>query len=146
MFTFIGRSEHNLDEKGRLTIPLRQREGLDGGYFLTHGLEPCLWLWPSTLYHQLTAPLSQSSILDESTRQFEQLFFGDAVDGKVDSQGRITVPPELREAAGIPDQGAVVIVGARNRIELWSHENWQAHLTRLRGAKAQIAEPLRGIL
>jgi MraZ protein len=145
MFAFVGESEHTLDDKGRLIIPQRHREALGEGYFLTKGLDLCLWLLPLNTFHQIDAQLQSVSILDENMRDLERLFYA-GVDGKLDGQGRLSVPAPLRRYAGIEDEAPVVVVGTRIRLELWSRDRWESRSAHLHAHGTEIAQQLKGIL
>jgi MraZ protein len=145
MIAFVGESEHNLDDKGRLIIPQRHREALAGGHFLTKGLDHCLWVLPLATFQRIDAQMFEASILDENTRDLERMFYA-GVDGHLDSQGRLTVPPALRRYAGLDDEATVVVVGTRMRLELWSRERWAARSEHLHEHGAAIAQQLKGLV
>ncbi|HRA19100.1 MAG TPA: division/cell wall cluster transcriptional repressor MraZ [Anaerolineae bacterium] len=122
---FFGEHEHSLDEKGRLILPARYRAAFEQGFFLTRGLENCLWMFTMPVWHQLTARLSESGLSSLPARQLDRLLYSGS-EGPLDKQGRLLIPPSLRSFAGLAENDPVVVVGVKNRIELWNLDRWQA--------------------
>ncbi len=120
---FYGEHEHSLDEKGRLILPARYRAAFEQGFFLTRGLENCLWMFTQATWHQLTARLESSVITSLPARQLDRLLYS-GTDGTVDKQGRLLVPPSLRAYAELAENEPVIVVGVKNRVELWSQKRW----------------------
>ena len=142
MLGFINESDHNLDEKGRLVIPQRHRAAFASGFVLTRGLDGCLWLWPLPTFESVQEQIRPASILDEPTRNLERLLYT-GLDGKLDQQGRLTIPASLRKYAGIGSDGQVVLLGSRRRLEVWSPERWDAVTQRLPADAASASEQIR---
>lgn len=122
---FYGEHEHSLDEKGRLILPARYRAAFDQGFFLCRGLENCLWLFTQATWHQLTARLAASDLTNHAARQLDRLLYS-GTEGPLDKQGRLLVPPSLRSFAGLAENEPVIVVGVKNRIELWNQERWNS--------------------
>lgn len=120
---FLGEYTHTLDEKGRLTIPAKFRNLLAAGLVVTRGFDQNLMIFPMDEWQGLAQRVAERPLSDEGVRAFRRRVFSGAVDLLPDRQGRILVPPYLREFAGI--DGEVVIAGMFNYIELWSAEAWQ---------------------
>jgi MraZ protein len=123
-YVFYGEYEHGLDDKGRVIIPQKFREALDPGYYLTRGLEGCLWLFPSAGWEDISAKLSETKLTHLQARLFERLLYSGTY-GNVDRQGRLLVPSGLREYAQLSTGGQVVLIGVRNRFELWNVDRWR---------------------
>ena len=117
---FSGTYAPKLDEKGRFIIPAKFREvfDADGVCTLTHGLDGCLWLYSKPVWHEVSANLSKLSDIREGERRLKRYFVGGAKDCELDKQGRILIPPELRDFAKI--KGEICLVGIGNKIEIWS--------------------------
>ena len=103
---FSGRFDHAIDEKGRVSIPARFREVLqrDGEETLmitnwTHLNERCLALYPPSQWVKLIGRLSQRGTFDPATQTLQLFLLGGAHEVQVDRQGRILIPPNLREYA-----------------------------------------------
>ena len=112
---FMGQYQHSIDAKGRLIVPAKFREGLGEHFVVTKGLDNCLFAYPQDEWKQL--PLTNTG-----ARKFVRFFFAGAVECELDNQGRIMVPPHLREYAGLKKE--VVSIGVNNRIEIWNKESW----------------------
>lgn len=132
---FIGQFQHSLDQKGRLIIPSKFREDLGQSFVLTKGLDGCLFVYPRDEWAVLEQKLKTLPFTQKDARAFIRFFFAGAVEAEMDKQGRILIPPQLREHAGI--ERDVVIIGVSNRVEIWSQEQWEAY-------SVKAAEFLRG--
>lgn len=120
---FFGRFEHSLDVKGRLILPAKIRAHFDAMAYLTPHLEGCLGLWTPEAFNR---EVEQRELQDDQgaeARNAMREWSSQVVETKLDLHGRMAVPSELRAYSGI-DQD-VVVVGAINRVELWSPERWQ---------------------
>jgi MraZ protein len=121
---FLGEFEYTIDDKGRLTIPAKFREQLTGGVVVTRGLDGCLWVFAMREWEPLAERIAALPLTSPAARNFSRHMFALATDAVPDRQGRIIVPPNLREVANIDSQ--VVIVGMMKRLEIWSPERWAA--------------------
>jgi MraZ protein len=126
---FIGEYRHNLDEKGRIAIPARLRYasvGEDEVWVATKGFDRCLFVYPRGEWSEIVDKINQNlSLTNRDERSFIRMFISPANEQTTDKQGRIVLPPSLREYAGI--QREVVILGAIKRLEIWSEENWNRY-------------------
>jgi len=120
---FLGEYTHTVDDKGRLTIPAKFRGLLAAGLVVTRGFEQNLMLFPMDGWRELAEDISKRPLSDEDLRAFRRRVFSGAVDLTPDRQGRILLPPYLREFAGI--NGEVVIAGMYNYLEIWSNDAWE---------------------
>ena len=132
---FFGRFYHNLDEKGRLTIPARYRELLlpDGAY-VTQGFDPNLMILPAAVFESLSHNLDQMSLTDPTIRLLRRLVFSTADRVEFDRAGRILIPQFLRQAAGLDT--SVVLIGAGRYFEIWSPEAWEVQERQLQDPQA----------
>lgn len=137
---FLGRHQHNLDDKGRLALPAKYRDQLQDGVVLTRGFDACLLVYPMAAWAPLAERVSQLSIGDPDARTLRRMLFANATDAQLDRQGRILVPGELRGHAGI-DREAIV-VGMHTFIEIWSPEGWTAQSDMVEREGPSIAERL----
>lgn len=120
---FLGEFEHTVDDKGRLTIPARFRRQLEAGLVVTKGIDPCLWLYPADGWNQLAERISALPRTDPKAREFRRQVFGGASDVEPDKQGRVNLPPYLRQYANIDNQA--VVVGLHDYCEIWNPEQWR---------------------
>jgi len=137
---FIGQFQHSLDQKGRLIIPSKFRETLGQSFVLTKGLDGCLFVYPRDEWAVLEQKLKTLPFTQKDARAFIRFFFAGAVEAEMDKQGRILVPPQLREHAHIEKD--VVIIGVSNRVEIWSQEQWEAYSDKAAQSYEDIAETL----
>lgn len=127
----IGRYEYSLDPKNRVGVPPRFREALlqekADRFFLTSGLENCLYLFlPSQWEKLLENDLQAFAMADkERERAFKRKFFAEATDVELDAAGRILVPQYLKAHAGLKSQ--VYVQGAGKRAEIWDVAKWNAY-------------------
>src|SRR5512145_2469661 len=98
---FLGQYQHTIDEKGRLTIPARFRELLDGGAYLTQGLDQCLVVMTSASFAKTLEDLGAMNLADPNARLLRRVILSNAYPLEVDKAGRMLVPQHLREFAGL---------------------------------------------
>ena len=104
---FLGSHSPRLDDKGRLTLPAKFREELEGGLVITKGQERCLYVFPMAEFSRISESLRTAPVTTKSLRDYSRVFFSSASDDVPDKQGRITIPPALREYAGL-DRDCIV--------------------------------------
>jgi len=98
---FYGEYQHSVDAKGRVIIPSKFREGLGEKFILTKGLDNCLFAYSLEEWSNLEAKLRSLPFTDKDVRAFVRFFFAGAAEVEVDKQGRILIPQNLREYAGL---------------------------------------------
>jgi len=135
---FLGEFVHTTDDKGRITIPARFRAELASGLVVTRGIDRCLAIYPLSEWEKLAEKVSALPVTDRRARAFRRLVFANAADAVPDKQGRIVIPPRLREYAGLSDE--VVITGLNNYIELWNPRTWNKERERVEIDDADIEE------
>ena len=142
---FLGTHSPRLDDKGRLFLPARFRDELAEGLVITKGQERCLFVFPITEFTRLTDAMREAPVTDKVKRDYARVFFASASDEMPDKQGRVTIPPALREYAGL-DRDCVVI-GANTRLEVWDAAAWGAYLADREPGYAEMSEEvLPGVL
>ncbi len=125
---FRGRYEHTMTKTGRVSIPSRFREVCRTKYsdetFIVTNFDRFLLAYPLKEWSRLETKLSKVSMTESEVTAWIRYFVGNAQDCPVDNQGRVLVPPKLREHAGLENE--VVLVGMMTKIELWSKETWES--------------------
>jgi MraZ protein len=121
---FLGEYTHTIDDKGRLTIPAKFRGLLAAGLVVTRGFDQNLMMFPLEGWQELANRIAERPLSDEDMRAFRRRVFSGAVDLTPDRQGRILMPPYLREFANI--DGEVVIAGMYSYLEIWSIKAWRS--------------------
>lgn len=119
---FIGEYSHTIDTKGRLSIPARFREELGEQFIATKGLDQSLFVYPIDEWKVLEGKLKQLPLTNQNARAFVRFFFSGATECELDSQGRIRIPVNLREHAGLEKE--VIVIGVGTRVEIWSQKVW----------------------
>lgn len=141
---FLGTHTPRLDDKGRLALPAKFRSDLEGGLVITKGQERCLFVFPMAEFSRITELLRTAPVTQRSVRDYSRVFFASASHEVPDSQGRITVPAQLREYAGL--QKDCVVIGANSRVEVWDSGAWQSYLAGTEQSFADAEEVLPGLL
>ncbi len=135
---FLGTHQPRLDDKGRLFLPARFRDDLAGGLVITRGQERCLYVFPAAEFARMQGLIRQAPVTSRVARDFTRVLMSGAIDGVPDKQGRVTVPPLLRQYAGLSKDCVVVGVGAR--LEIWDAPTWDAYLAEQEPAFAEQSE------
>lgn len=147
---FRGHFEHAIDAKGRTSLPSRFRDLLASAgathIVITKALfDPCLHLYPMPAWEELEAKIAALPQFDANVVAFRRKYVSAAVECELDKQGRLLVPPSLREHADLSKE--VLFAGMGTTIELWSKERWKAAQemseAELASFKAAIAEQFR---
>lgn len=137
---FIGEYHHNVDDKGRLAVPVKFRLALKKGAVVTRGLDHCLFLYTKDEWQKLAGKLAALPIAKANTRAFARLMLAGAFAVDLDKQGRVVVPDYLRQYAGLKKN--VVVAGLYNRMELWDGDAWSAYRRTTEKTSDAIAEAL----
>lgn len=137
----LGEYDHTLDDKNRLTLPAKFRAALANGVVLTRGLDTCLEAYPADDWQQLVeSRLAGLNPLSHETRVLERFYYTGAVESVPDKQGRVMLPSSLLEHAKLDRE--VVVVGMRDRLEIWDRAAWRAQLKEVMGSAEHVAERL----
>lgn len=136
----VGEHRHSLDDKGRLFIPAKLREELGSRFVLTRGMDTSLFIYPLSEWELLQNKLKSLSFTRGDVRSFTRFFFSGAVECELDKQGRINIPPNLRNYAQLERE--CVIIGVSNRVEIWSESQWQQYFAQAEESFEEIAEKL----
>ena len=120
---FTGEYRHAVDDKGRVAVPVRFRGELATGLFVCKWIDSCLALFPRPAWDQLaTKVASLPGISSAEARSFQRYLFASAFEVELDRQGRLLVPPGLREWAQLETD--VTLVGSNDHVELWEPTRW----------------------
>jgi len=122
---FLGEHQHTLDAKGRLSLPAKFRAGMTGRLVVAKGLGDCLYVYSADDYAAFIERLMERDDFDPKFRQVRRFFTSGAIEAELDTAGRISLPPVLREYAKLDRD--VAVIGNGNRIELWDAKNWSAY-------------------
>ena len=124
---FRGGNTVNLDAKGRLALPTRYRGPLEdrcqGQVVLTVHDDRCLLLYPQPDWDEIERKLVRLPNQNKRTRTLQRMLLGHATEFEMDKNGRILIPPRLREFASLDKR--VVLAGLGNKFEIWNEEAWE---------------------
>ena len=116
----IGEYRHNTDAKGRVIVPAKFRESLGDCFYVTKGLDGCLFVFPPCEWERLQQKIGSMPV--SKTRGLQRFFFSGAAEVQPDKQGRILIPQVLRDYAGLKKD--VAFIGASSRAEIWDAQKW----------------------
>lgn len=140
----IGEYIHKIDEKNRVSLPVKFRKELGKKIIITPGLDQCLFIFTMKEWAKVSKRLSDSdsdlSFLKADKRSFNRFMFGRASDVEVDSIGRILIPDFLKERIKITDK--VAIVGVEDRVEIWNEKTWDEYKSVVEKQADELAEKL----
>ena len=118
----IGEYQHNIDPKGRVIVPSKFREDLGERFYVTKGLDGCLFVLSPAEWDKLQEKIMSMPI--SKARGLQRFFFSGAAEVEPDKQGRILLPQHLRDYAHLTKD--VAFIGASRRAEIWDAANWKA--------------------
>lgn len=124
---FLGTYEPKLDDKGRVILPARFREDMEGGIVLTRGQEHCIYAFPAQEFEQMTVELRRAPLSSKQARDYIRVLLSGAYKEVPDKQGRITLPLDLRKYAGLDRE--LTVIGAGSRAEIWNSQAWNDYLS-----------------
>lgn len=124
---FLGEYNHSIDVKGRLIVPAKFREELGDQFIVTKGLDGCLYIYPNNEWEEFEKKLSELPMGKSDIRKMVRFFLSAATQVEIDKQGRILVPGNHREYAGLEKD--VVFAGVGKKIEIWSKSKWDSTAT-----------------
>lgn len=134
----IGEYYHNLDTKGRVSIPSKFRDDLGGTFVMSKGLDNCLYAYSVEEWEGFQRDLLE--LRGKEAQKVRRFFFSGASECEIDSQGRVVIPPVFREYAGLTKE--LVIIGNSNRAEIWDKKNWESYISDSSFDSEEIAEAM----
>lgn len=135
---FLGTYTPRLDDKGRLILPAKFRPQLAGGLVMTRGQERCLFVLPMDEFRRMHDHLRSAPVTSKQVRDYMRVFLSGASDELPDKQGRISIPPMLRQYAGLDRD--VAVIGTGSRVEIWDLGAWETYLAEQEAGYADTAE------
>lgn len=136
----VGEYTHTLDDKKRVSLPVKFRKEVGKKIMITAGLDNCLWIFTLAQWKKISEKLSSFSMLAADNRSFNRYMFGSATEVEVDSIGRILLPEFLVIRATLKNK--VTVVGVQDRIEIWNENNWKKYKAVVEKKADQLAEKL----
>ena len=136
---FMGEYHHNIDEKGRLTIPSKVRDELGENFIVTRGLDNCLFIYPKEEWTNIINKYKELPNTKDA-RNFMRFFLSGATNCDFDKNGRINIPSPLIKYADLIKE--CVIIGVNDRLEIWSKERWENFIFENEDNLSDIADNL----
>jgi len=137
---FLGEYNYKIDEKGRVPLPPKFRPEFNEGVILATGAERCILAYSPAQWKVLAEDLTIGPVLSSKMRKLNRALFASAFHLNLDGQGRIALPPPLRQYAGIT--GEVVVAGANFYLEIWDKKAWEREKAESQAQSWQIIETL----
>lgn len=127
MIGFLGEYEATVDSKGRFLLPVGFKkqfpEEANVQFVINRGLEKCLTMYPIQNWQPLFEKISKLNDFNPKVREFRRHFFNGATMIEPDSAGRLLIPQNLKEHAGLEKD--IVLVSAVNKIEIWDSNKYK---------------------
>ena len=136
----IGEYIHILDEKKRVSLPVKFRKEVGKKIIVTAGLDNCLWIFTEAQWKKISEKLSGFSMLQSDNRSFNRYMFGSATEIEVDALGRILLPEFLTSRANLKNK--VAVIGVQDRVEIWNEDLWKENKNVVEKRVDQLAEKL----
>ncbi len=136
----IGEYTHTLDDKNRLSLPVKFRKEMGKSVVLAPGFDNCLAIFTTKEWAKISEKISESSMLATDNRSFSRFMFGQAVLTDVDQNGRILIPENLKTRSSLSSK--VVVIGVQNRAEIWNEKTWNDYKKVVEGQADALAEKL----
>lgn len=135
----MGEYHHNIDEKGRLTIPSKVRYDLGETFIVTRGLDNCLFVYPKNEWENVIAKYKELPNTKDA-RNFMRFFLSGATECEFDKQGRINISLPLINYADLKKE--CVTIGVNDRLEVWSKDRWETFISDNEDNLSDIADKL----
>lgn len=136
----IGEYTHTIDEKKRVSLPVKFRKEIGNKVVVTRGLDNCLFLFSTKQWEKVSEKLAELGIGNADSRGFNRFMLAGAVEVDVDSVGRILIPDFLKDFASFEE--SIVITGVHDRVEIWNQKNWMEYKKRIEKQADILAEKL----
>lgn len=125
---YYGEFTVSIDEKGRITVPRKTREVMEVlkhiVWYLTRGFDQSIFLFHQDEWNKIRQHVARFPAMDARVLDFRRLFFSSVAEARLDNQGRIAIPPHLREHAHLDKEA--VLIGVEDHLELWSKDSWRS--------------------
>lgn len=133
----LGTYTPKMDAKGRMALPAKMRTQLTEGMVVTRGQEHCVYILPRAEFERIAVRIQRTSLGNKAAREYLRIFLSGAVEQTPDSQGRIVIPPMLRDYAKLSKN--IVVIGVGSRAEIWDQQAWDAYLAEHEQGYADVA-------
>lgn len=135
---FAGEFEHRIDPQGRISIPARFRSAFEDGIILGKAYDPCVIVYTQEEWQKVADSMAILPNNKGASRRINRQKFSGSYPSQLDRSGRVLMPPQLREYAGLGEN--VVLVGAGRFFEIWDRSAWEQERDVLDSQAFEIAE------
>jgi MraZ protein len=139
----IGEYTHTIDDKKRISLPIKFRKELGKKIVVTHGLDNCLFVYTLKEWQKISEKISELGMGQADKRGFNRFMLAGASLVDVDSIGRILIPEHLRDSAEVKE--IVVFTGVYSRVEIWNEKRWSEYKQKVIKNADLMAEKLGDI-
>jgi MraZ protein len=139
----IGEYKHKIDDKKRISLPIKFRKYLGKKIIITKGLDGCLFIYSEKEWTRISAKIADLGMGQSDRRSFNRYMLSGASEIDIDSVGRILIPENLIKEAGI--KNVAIFAGVFNRVEVWDENKWEAYKTKVFKDVDSVAEKLGDI-
>lgn len=139
----IGEFKHTIDDKNRISLPMKIRKEIGKKIIITRGLDNCLFVYSTKEWEKISEQLGSLGMGQADTRAFNRFMLAGASEINVDSVGRILIPDHLKEFAKIKTK--VVFAGIHNRVEVWNENRWEDYKNKVLSHADDMAQKLGDI-
>lgn len=139
----LGNYQAKINYKGRTAVPSKYRPQLGKEIIIGQWYENCLVIVSQKQWQELLKEIEEKPFITAPSRETDRFLAGGAFEIELDGQGRLVIPPSLREYADLKEE--VVFVGLLNRVEIWDKANWEKHQKYLDEHAEEIAERLNKV-
>ena len=137
MKMFLGEYQPNITEGSRIALPKKLREQILGGeVILSRGFEKCIFVYDKQDWLLEAEKQIEKPITDSYVRNLKRYLYASATESSIDEQGRLVVPSNLKEYAGIDKK--TIVIGAGDHIEMWDLDTWKLYLDKISSDLAQV--------
>ncbi len=138
-YMLMGEYHHNIDDKGRLTIPSKIRYELGEKFIATRGLDGCLFIYPENEWKNIITKYKELPNTRDA-RNFMRFFLSGASELEFDKQGRINISNPLVKYADLSKE--CIIIGVNDHLEVWSKDRWEDFMNTNEDNFSDIADSL----
>jgi MraZ protein len=135
---FLGTYAPKLDDKGRVILPAKFREELASGLVVTRGQDRCLFVYSQREFERIHEAIRSAPVTSKQGRDWLRMFLSGASQELLDSQNRVTIPPALRDYAGLGRE--LTVVGVGSHIEIWDTAAWSSYYESVETDFAETSE------
>ena len=139
----IGEYIHAIDEKNRVSLPVKFKSELGKKVVLAPGLDNSIFMFSPSEWEKISNRLAENSMLAADNRSFNRFMFGGAQEVEVDTAGRILIPDFLKARTKL--SGKVAIIGVQNRAEIWNERAWAKYKAGVEAQADTLAEKLGNV-